>query len=92
MPPLAPIRQRSPMRTTCVPPPDSVPSTDAPPPRSEPSPMTTPWVSRPSTIAAPIVPALKFTAPACMTVVPSARWAPRRTRLASAIRTPEGAT
>ena len=80
------------MRTTWVPPPDRVPWTDAPPPRSEPSPITTPWLRRPSTIAVPRVPALKLTKPSCITVVPSARWAPSRTRLASAIRTPTGAT
>src|SRR5665648_602078 len=36
------------------------------------------------------VPALKLTKPSCITVVPSARWAPSRTRSASAIRTPDG--
>ena len=36
------------------------------------------------------MPALKLTKPSCMTVVPGARWAPRRTRSASAIRTPAG--
>ncbi len=36
------------------------------------------------------MPALKFTNPSCITVVPSARCAPRRTRSASAIRTPLG--
>ncbi len=43
---------------------------DAPPPTSEPSPTTTPAEIRPSTIDAPRVPALKFTKPSCMTVVP----------------------
>ncbi|SKT56476.1 Uncharacterised protein [Mycobacteroides abscessus subsp. abscessus] len=47
---------------------------------------------RPSTIDAPSVPALKFTKPSCITVVPGARCAPRRTRSASAIRTPVGTT
>ena len=42
MPALAPIRQRSPMLTTCLPPPESVPMIEAPPPTSEPSPTTTP--------------------------------------------------
>ncbi len=65
---------------------------EAPPPTSEPSPTTTPAEMRPSTIEAPRVPALKFTKPSCMTVVPAARWAPRRTRSASAMRTPEGTT
>ena len=65
---------------------------EAPPPTSEPSPMTTPWETLPSTIEAPRVPALKFTKPACMTVVPSDRCAPRRTRTASAMRTPDGTT
>ena len=45
---------------------------------------------RPSTIDVPSVPALKLTKPSCITVVPSARWAPSRTRSASAIRTPPG--
>ena len=42
MPALAPSRQRSPMETTSVPPPDRVPMIEAPPPTSEPSPTTTP--------------------------------------------------
>jgi hypothetical protein len=79
-----------PMRTRSVPPPDRVPIVEAPPPMSEPSPTTTPWEIRPSTIEAPRVPALKLTKPSCMTVVPGARWAPSRTRSASAIRTPDG--
>ena len=91
-PALAPSRQRSPIEMTAVPPPDSVPMIELPPPMSEPSPTTTPAEIRPSTIEAPSVPALKFTKPSCITVVPSARWAPRRTREASAIRTPDGAT
>ena len=70
---------------TSLPPPDSVPMIDAPPPMSLPSPTTTPALMRPSTIDVPSVPALKFTKPSCMTVVPSARCAPRRTRSASAI-------
>ena len=63
---------------------------DEPPPTSEPSPTTTPALMRPSTIECPSVPALKFTKPSCITVVPSARYAPRRTRSASATRTPDG--
>ena len=43
---------------------------------------------RPSSV--PRVPALKLQKPSCMTVVPAARWAPRRTRSASAMRTPCG--
>jgi hypothetical protein len=65
---------------------------DAPPPTSDPSPTTTPAEMRPSTIDAPKVPALKLTKPSCITVVPGARCAPRRTRSASAIRTPVGIT
>ena len=65
---------------------------DAPPPMSEPSPTTTPAEIRPSTIEVPSVPALKFTKPSCMTVVPGARCAPSRTRSASAMRTPVGTT
>ncbi len=45
---------------------------------------------RPSTMDVPRVPALKLTKPSCITVVPEARWAPRRTRSASAMRTPDG--
>ena len=63
---------------------------EAPPPTSEPSPTTTPATMRPSTIEVPSVPALKLTKPSCMTVVPSARCAPRRTRSPSAMRTPVG--
>ncbi len=65
---------------------------DAPPPTSEPLPTTTEAEIRPSTMETPSVPALKFTNPSCMTVVPVARCAPRRTRSASAMRTPEGTT
>ena len=65
---------------------------EAPPPMSLSGPTTTPALIRPSTIDGPSVPALKLTKPSCMTVVPSARWAPRRTRSPSAIRTPEGMT
>ena len=65
---------------------------EAPPPTSLPSPITTPAEMRPSTIEAPSVPALKLTKPSCMTVVPSARCAPSRTRSASAMRTPAGTT
>ena len=65
---------------------------EAPPPMSVPSPTTTPAEMRPSTIEAPSVPALKFTNPSCMTVVPSARCAPRRMRSASPMRTPDGTT
>ena len=43
MPALAPSRQRSPIVTCSVPPPDSVPMIDAPPPMSVPSPTMTPW-------------------------------------------------
>ena len=91
-PALAPIRQRSPIEMMVVPPPLSVPMVEAPPPMSEPSPTTTPDEIRPSIIDVPSVPALKFTKPSCITVVPSARCAPRRTRSASAIRTPDGTT
>ena len=65
---------------------------EAPPPMSLPLPTTTPAEIRPSTIEVPSVPALKFTNPSCITVVPDARCAPRRTRSASAIRTPDGTT
>src|SRR5206468_11719814 len=91
-PALAPSRQRLPIEMTWVPPPDSVPMIDAPPPTSEPSSTTTPAEIRPSTIELPNVPALKFTKPSCMTVVPEARCAPSRTRSASAMRTPGGTT
>ena len=80
------------MVTTSWPPPESVPRIDAPPPTSEPSPTMTPATMRPSTIDVPRVPALKFTKPSCITVVPLARCAPSRTRSASAMRTPEGRT
>ncbi len=80
------------MLTTSLPPPESVPMMEAPPPMSEPSPTTTPAEILPSTIDVPSVPALKLTKPSCMTVVPSARWAPSRTRSASAMRTPDGTT
>ena len=89
---MAPSRQRSPIEMTVVPPPDSVPWIEAPPPMSDPSPTTMPALIRPSTIERPSVPALKLTNPSCMTVVPSARCAPSRTRSASAIRTPDGTT
>jgi hypothetical protein len=92
MPAFAPSRLRSPMRTLSLPPPDSVPMMDAPAPTSELSPTTTPCTMRPSTIEVPRVPALKLTKPSCMTVVPLARWAPSRTRSASAMRTPPGTT
>ena len=59
---------------------------------SEPSPTTTPAEIRPSTIEVPSVPALKFTNPSCMTVVPSARWAPRRTRAGVGDPDADGAT
>ena len=45
-----------------------------------------------SAMDVPSVPALKLTKPSCITVVPSARCAPSRTRSASAMRTPLGAT
>ena len=80
------------MLTLSLPPPDSVPMIELPPPMSDPSPTTTPCTMRPSTIEVPSVPALKLTNPSCITVVPAARWAPRRTRSASAIRTPDGTT
>ena len=80
------------MELRSLPPPDRVPMMEAPPPMSEPLPTTTPCETRPSTIETPKVPALKLTKPACMTVVPSDRWAPRRTRSASPMRTPEGTT
>ncbi len=92
MPAFAPTRQRRPIEITSVPPPDRVPITDAPPPRSEPAPTTTPAEMRPSIIASPSVPALKLTKPSCITVVPGARYAPSRTRSASAMRTPVGTT
>ncbi len=92
MPEFAPTRHPWPIEMTSEPPPDSVPMIDAPPPTSEPSPTTTPALMRPSTIDDPSVPALKFTKPSCITVVPAARCAPRRTRSASAIRTPVGTT
>ena len=91
-PEFAPSRQRCPTEMTWVPPPDKVPMMEAPPPTSVSAPTTTPWLMRPSTIAGPSVPALKFTKPSCMTVVPSARCAPSRTRAASATRTPLGTT
>ncbi len=65
---------------------------DAPPPTSEPSATTTPPEMRPSTMEVPSVPALKLQKPSCITVVPGARCAPRRTRSASAMRTPVGST
>ena len=65
---------------------------DAPPPTSVPSPTTTPDEIRPSTIDVPSVPALKLIKPSCITVVPEERYAPSRTRSASAIRTPDGIT
>ena len=91
-PEFAPSKHFSPIEITSLPPPLSVPMIDAPPPTSVPSPTITPAEIRPSTIDVPRVPALKFTNPSCMTVVPDARCAPRRTRSASAIRTPEGTT
>ena len=92
MPALAPIRQRSPTVIVSLPPPDSVPMIDEPPPTSLPSPTTTPAEMRPSTIDVPSVPALKLQKPSCITTVPSARCAPRRTREPSAMRTPVGIT
>ena len=73
MPAFAPSSVRAPIETRCAPPPDSVPMIDAPPPMSLPSPTTTPCETRPSTIEVPSVPALKFTNPSCMTVVPGER-------------------
>ena len=86
------MRHRSPTEITSLPPPDKVPMIDAPPPTSVSAPTTTPAEIRPSTMHDPKVPALKFTNPSCMTVVPSARCAPNRTRSASAMRTPDGTT
>lgn len=80
------------MEMTDFPPPERVPMIEAPPPMSEPSPTMTPWLMRPSTMEVPSVPALKLQKPSCITVVPDARWAPRRTRSASAMRTPAGTT
>jgi hypothetical protein len=91
-PEFAPKRHFSPMEIISFPPPLSVPIIEAPPPTSVPSPTTTPAEILPSTIEVPSVPALKLTKPSCITVVPDARCAPRRTRSASAIRTPEGIT
>ena len=92
MPELAPSRQRLPIATTCLPPPDMVPMMEAPPPMSVPSSTMTPALMRPSTIDAPRVPALKLQKPSCSTVVPAARCAPSRTRAVSAMRTPAGTT
>jgi hypothetical protein len=50
-------------------------------------PTVTPAEILPSIIAGPRVPALKFTKPSCIIVVPSLRYAPSLTRLASAILT-----
>jgi hypothetical protein len=92
IPAFEPIRQRSPTEIVSLPPPDRVPMMAAPPPTSDPSPTTTPAEIRPSTMDVPRVPALKLTKPSCMTVVPSARCAPSRTRSASEMRTPVGST
>ncbi|CSB34871.1 Uncharacterised protein [Vibrio cholerae] len=91
-PAFAPSREFSPIDTTTLPPPESVPMMDAPPPMSEPLPTTTPAEIRPSTMLTPVVPALKLMKPSCMTVVPSPTCAPRRTREVSAIRIPAGTT
>ena len=80
------------MLTTSFPPPESVPIIEAPPPISDPSPTTTPCEILPSTIEAPRVPALKFTKPSCMIVVPGDKYAPNRTLEASAILTFFGVT
>ena len=72
-PELAPSRHFFPIEITCFPPPLKVPMIDAPPPTSLPSSTTTPEEIRPSTIDVPSVPALKFTKPSCITVVPVAR-------------------
>ena len=53
MPEFAPSRQRLPIDTTCLPPPDMVPMMDAPPPMSLPSSTMTPALMRPSTMDAP---------------------------------------
>ena len=92
MPEFAPSRQRLPIDTTCLPPPDMVPMMDAPPPMSLPSSTMTPALMRPSTMDAPSVPALKLQKPSCSTVVPGDRCAPSRTRAVSAMRTPWGTT
>src|SRR5450830_362724 len=91
-PELAPSRQCEPILTTWTPTPESVPMIEAPPPTSDSGSITTPAEIRPSTIDGPSVPALKLTNPAAMTVVPTARWEPRRTLSALAIRTPAGTT
>ena len=71
-PELAPKSDRSPMEMTSLPPPERVPMMDAPPPMSEPAPTDYPTRRGPRSCSAK-VPALKFTKPSCMTVVPSAR-------------------
>ena len=71
-------------------PPERVPIVLQPPPKSEFFPTTTPAEILPSIIADPSVPALKLTKPSCITVVPSLRYAPSLTLLASPILTPDG--
>ena len=86
-PELAPNKQFLPKEIFTSLPPDKVPIVEAPPPMSVLSPITTPWEILPSIIASPNDPALKFTKPSCITVVPDPRYAPNLTLLASAILT-----
>ena len=90
MPALAPIKQFSPTDTNSVPPPDKVPIVLELPPKSLPFETITPAEILPSIIAGPNVPALKFTNPSCIIVVPLPIYAPSLTLDVSAIRTPEG--
>ena len=87
IPEFAPKRQFLPTEILVSFPPDKVPIVLEPPPRSELSPITTPADILPSIIALPRVPALKFTKPSCIIVVPSLKYAPSLTLLASAILT-----
>ena len=73
IPELAPSKVLCPIEITSLPPPLNVPMIEAPPPISLPSPTTTPALILPSTIDFPKVPALKFTNPSCITVVPGDR-------------------
>ena len=86
-PEFAPRRQFSPIDIFMSLPPDRVPIVLQPPPKSELLPTTTPAEILPSIIATPKVPALKFTKPSCITVVPELKYAPSRTLDASAILT-----
>ena len=87
MPEFAPNKQFSPIDIFVLLPPESVPIVLEPPPRSELFPTITPAEILPSIIAFPSVPALKFTKPSCITVVPSLKYAPNLTLLVSAILT-----